>query len=289
MTEELVIVRQLPEIEEHLQTFKAQVVAACEDAKQMVVTEETLVAVKNKRTELNKIFSDLEAKRSDIRSQILAPFNTFDAVYKDCVKDPFEEAKKVLGARITEVEDALKAQKAEKIKAYFAEYCEALGVDFVPFERVVPNIIRSVSDKKYKEQCAAFIDRVIEDLAMIAEQEHADEIRSEYKRTLNASQAVKIVADRHRAIEAEKARAEEQRMAAEARRQAAEKVEEVLAMPEPVTEPMPEDDAPFTPPVAEPQEQEPLYNLRFSVTETKEKCTALKKFLVDGGYHFESL
>lgn len=289
MTEELVIVRQLPEIEEHLKAFKADVDQKVSTVMQMVCTEDTLAAVKSARAELGKDFKALEDQRKEVKKMILAPYEAFEKVYAECVSNAFKKADADLKSRIDEVEDALKAQKAERIKAYFSEYCEVFGVDFVPFERVVPNIIRSVSDKKYKEQCAAFIDRVIEDLAMIAEQEHADEIRAEYKRTLNASQAVKIVADRHRAIEAEKARAEEQRMAAEARRQAAEKVEEVLAMPEPVTEPMPEDDAPFTPPVAEPQEQEPLYNLRFSVTETKEKCTALKKFLVDGGYHFESL
>ena len=291
MTEELVIVRQLPEIEEHLKAFKADVDQKVSTAMQMVCTEDTLAAVKSARAELGKDFKALEDQRKAVKQMILAPYEAFEKVYAECVSDAFKRADAELKKRIDEVEDGLKAQKAERIKAYFDEYCEAMGVDFVLFERVVPNIIRSVSDKKYKEQCAAFIDRVIEDLAMIAEQEHADEIRSEYKRTLNASQAVKIVADRHRAIEAEKARAEEQRMEAEARRQAAEKVEEVLAMPEQKRKyhPSPEDYMPFDPPVAEPQEQEPLYNLRFSVTETKEKCSALKKFLVDGGYHFESL
>ena len=291
MTEELVIVRQLPEIEEHLRDFKANVDRRVNEAMQMVCTEETLSSVKTVRAELGKTFKGLEDQRKEVKKMILAPYEAFEKVYAECVSNAFKKADADLKKRIDEVEDGLKAQKAERIKAYFAEYCEALGVDFVPFERVVPNIIRSVSDKKYKEQCAAFIDHVSEDLAMIAEQEHADEIRAEYKRTMNASQAVKIVADRHRAIEAEKAHAEEQRMAAEARQQAAEKVEEVLAVPEQKRKyhPSPEDYMPFEPPASEPQEQEPPYNLRFSVTETKEKCTALKKFLVDGGYHFESL
>ena len=284
MTEELVIVRQLPEIEEHLRAFKEDVELRVRTVKKMVCTEETLSSVKLARAELGKEFKALEDKRKAVKQMILAPYEAFEKVYAECVSNAFKEADADLKKRIDEVEDGLKAQKAERIKAYFAEYCEALGVDFVPFDRVVPNIIRSVSDKKYKEQCAAFIDRVIEDLAMIAEQEHADEIRAEYKRSLNASQAVKIVADRHRAIEAEKARAEEQRMAAEARRQAAEKVEEVLAMPEPVVEPMPEDDAPFTPPVAKPQDAEPVYEVQFTVRGTRAQIKELKQYLIERGF-----
>lgn len=283
MTEELVIVRKLPEIEEHLQSFKAQVVAACEDAKKMVVTEETLVAVKNKRTELSKAFAELEDRRKGVKKQILAPYEQFDAVYKDCVSDPFADAKKVLDARIRDVEDELKAQKSERIRAYFDEYCEALGIDFVPFERVVPNIIRSVSDKKYKEQCAAFIDRVVDDLAMISEQEYTAEVRTEYKRTLNASQAVTTVAERHRAIEAEKARAQAQREVAAAREQAAEKVEEILSMP-PQDEPLEEVDAAFEPPAAEPQEQEPVYEVTFTVRGTHDQIKELKLYLIERGY-----
>ena len=114
---------------------------------------------------------------------------------------------------------------------------------------------------------------------MIAEQEHADEIRAEYKRILNASQAVKIVADRHRAIEAEKARAEEQRMAAEARLQAAEKVEEILSAPEPVDEP---EEAPFAPPVEERQEQ--VYEVSFTVRGTREQIRDLKEYLIERGF-----
>ena len=284
MTEELVIVRQLPEIEEHLKAFKQDVDKKVSTAMQMVCTEETLSAVKSAKAELGKDFKALEDQRKAVKKMILAPYEAFEKVYAECVSDAFKKADADLKKRIDEVEDGFKAQKAERIRAYFAEYCEALDVDFVPFERVIPNIIRSVSDKKYKEQCAAFIDRVIEDLAMIAEQEHADEIRAEYKRTLNASQAVKIVADRHRAIEAEKARAEEQRMAAEARRQAAEKVEEVLAMPEPVKAPEPEEDAPFAPPVAEPQEAEPIFEVPLPIRGTRDMIKTIKRILTLGGY-----
>lgn len=284
MTEELVIVRQLPEIEEHLREFKANVDLRVNEAMQMVCTEETLSSVKTVRAELGKTFKGLEEQRREVKKLILAPYEAFEKVYAECVSDAFKKADAVLKGRIDDVENNLKSQKEERIRAYFNEYCEALSIDFVPFERVVPNIIRSVSDKKYKEQCAAFIDRVMDDLAMISEQEHAAEIRTEYKRTLNASQAVTTVAERHRAIEAEKVRAEQQRMEADARQQAASKVEEVLSMQDTVSETTTENDAPFAPPVAEPQEQEPVYEVTFTVRGTHKKIKELKSYLIERGY-----
>ena len=279
MTEELVIVRQLPEIEEHLKAFKAAVDDRVSMAMQLVCTEETLVEVKAARAELGKDFKALEERRKEVKKKILSPYEAFEKVYAECVSDAFKKADAVLKSRIDEVENGLKAEKADRIKTYYAEYCEAKGIDFIPFERVIPSVVRSVSDKKYKEQCAECIDRVVDDLAMIAEQEHADEIRAEYKRLLNASQAVKIVADRHRAIEAEKARAAEQLLAAAARQQAAAKVEEVLSAPESADEP---EEAPFAPPVEERQEQ--VYEVSFTVRGTRDMIKTIKKILTLGGY-----
>lgn len=277
MDSELVIVRQLPEIEEHLRDFKAVVDLRVKEARQMVCTEETLAAVKRVRADLGKTFKELEDQRKAVKKKVLAPYEAFEKVYAECVSDPFREADAVLKKRIDEVEDGLKAEKAERIKAYFDEYCAAFGINFVPFERAVPVVVRSVSEKKYKEACAAFIDRVIADLDMIDVQEYSDEIRAEYKVSLNASQAVKIVADRHRAIEAEKARAEEQRAAFEARQQAAEKIEEVLFTPESDV------DESFAPPVVESQDAEPVYEVTFTVRGTRDQIKELRSYLLERG------
>ena len=150
MTEELVIVRQLPEIEEHLKAFKAAVDDRVSMAMQLVCTEDTLVEVKAARAELGKDFKALEERRKEVKKKILSPYEAFEKVYAECVSDAFKKADAVLKSRIDEVENGLKAEKAERIKTYYAEYCEAKGVDFIPLERVIPSIVRSVSDKKYK-------------------------------------------------------------------------------------------------------------------------------------------
>lgn len=283
MNDELIVVRQLPKIEEHLRAFKAQVDERVNLAKQLVCTEETLAAVKAERAELKKQFNALENQRKEVKRQVLAPYEAFETVYAECVSNAFKEADAVLKSRIDEVEDGLKKQKGDEIKAYFSEYCTAQGVDFVPFDKAVPVINRSTSNKKYKEACKDFIDRAVSDLEMIATQEHPDEIRAEYKKCLNASEAVTTVINRHKAIEEEKAKAEAEKEAAEVRNQAATQVEKFLA----AVESDGKGEA-FTPPTAEPQEQtEQIYEVKFTVWETKEKIKALKEFLIKGEYKYE--
>ena len=51
----------------------------------------------------------------------MAPYDTFEAVYKECVTDVFGPADKQLAQRIAEVEDGLKQDKAAKVVAYFSE------------------------------------------------------------------------------------------------------------------------------------------------------------------------
>ncbi len=66
----------------------------------------------------------------------------------------------------------------------------------------------SDSKKSLKERCAAFVDRITEELALIETQEHKEEILVEYKKSLNVAQAITNVSARHRAIEEERQRRE---------------------------------------------------------------------------------
>ena len=88
--------------------------------------------------------------------------------------------------------------------SYFEEYKKSLGIDFVTYEQVNLNITMSVSLKKLKETIKTFLDKVMDDLKLIATQEHKDEILYEYKRSLNVSVAITSVTERYKAIEEEK-------------------------------------------------------------------------------------
>lgn len=95
------------------------------------------------------------------------------------------------------------------------------------FEKANINVTLSASMKSLKEQAKVIVDRVCDDLELIETQERKEEILYEYKRCLVVSAAIKLVADRYKAIEEAKARAEERRARAQAMQEAAAKVEEI--------------------------------------------------------------
>lgn len=134
---DLIAVTQLPIIEERLRDVKATVEAAVAEAKSMVATEETIQAVKNRRSELNKQFDALEEKRKAVKAQIMEPYNRFEAVYKECITIPFGEAEKSLKATVDGFQNDLKDKTISKLKAYYDELCGVEGIDWLPFMRAM--------------------------------------------------------------------------------------------------------------------------------------------------------
>ena len=262
---ELMIIKQLPIIEERLETLKVQITGRVESALAMEVTEDTVKEVKAIRAELNKEVAFYEGKRMEIKKAVLQPYEAFESIYKRCVGEQYKEADRKLKSKIDAVEDGLKDVKAQEVCAYFEEYAELMKIDFLRFEQTGINITLSASMKSLKEQAVAFIDRVVDDLEMINTQEHEAEILVEYRQTLNAAQAIATVNNRRKAIEAQKATKAQNE---QSQSQETERVDQI---------------AKFAPPVVEDEK----FTVSFKVTATKDKLRELKKFLNEGGYDYE--
>lgn len=286
MTNDLIVVRQLPVIEDQLRTIHDAVQARVEDVLAMECTEETYKEVKKARSELNAQYRALEERRKEVKTQVEAPYKKFEAVYKACAGDLFAAADKQLAAKISAVETGLKQKKAEQVKTYFDEYRESLGI---PFDMVNFGITvtMSASLKSLKAQAKDYLDRVRGDLDMISTQEHKDEILAEYRMHLNAPRAITTVANRHAAIERERKIREEFAAVAERKQASETAVREVVETTPPVKA------APVAPPVmvesAESAEPVKQYSTAFRVTGTIEQLKALKNFMEDGGYTYEQL
>ena len=270
---EMIAVKQLPIIVEQLQQVKAEVAAKVDFALRLVCTEDTVKDVKKVRSELNKELAEYEASRKAVKKAILTPYEQFEVVYKDCVSDTYKKADTELKHKIDSVENELKAQKAAEVKAYFDEYLQSKGIDFVTFESAHINVTLSASMKSLKEQAKAFIDKIADDLALIDTQEHKDDILYEYKQSLNVSSAITMVTYRYKAFEEAKAREEERKAREQAAAEAAAKVEAVAP--------------PTVEPIAPPVEEEKTYTLKFTVRGTMPQLKALKEFLNNGGYDYE--
>lgn len=280
MSNEIIVVKQLPVIEQQLAQIKEQVAERVTSAMQLVCTEATVKEIKKARAELNAEYKAWEDKRKEVKTAVMSPYEQFESVYKDCISDAYKAADKDLKQKIDEVEQQLKTQKAAEVESYFAEYLASKNIDFVSYGQAGINVTLSASLKSLKEQAKDFIDRIESDLKLIETfTDLKAEILVEYKKSLNVSDAITGVKARAKAIQEEQARqeAEAEKRAAEAQRVEAIKAA-IPEAPAAVEAPTEQTAAPAP---------EKKYCIRFTVKGTKEQLIALKKFLNEGGYIYE--
>lgn len=287
MENNLIVVKQLPIIEEQLRLVKESVAQRVADALSLVCTEDTYKDVKKERAALNKEFQELEARRREVKRVILAPYEAFEKLYKECVSDAFTKADAELRDKIAAVESGIKAAKRNDLIDFYNEYRASLNIpeDLVPFERAQINVTMSDSSKKLRERAAVFLDGIANDLRLIATLEYRDEVLVEYYKTLSAPQAALIVDERHKRMEAAAQRRADQEALRAVQNAAQSKIESVLneAPPAPAAVPT------VTPVVDAPSADEATYFVAFRVHGTIDRLKALKNFLEDGGYTYEQL
>lgn len=274
---ELIVVKQLPLIEENLKQISVEIDEKVKNAKSLICTEETVKEVKQVRADLNKEFKELETQRKLVKEQILAPYMQFEEIYKQYVSDKYRNADIELKNKVDSTENELKVKKEKEIKDYFEEYKIASNIDFITYGQARINVTLSASVKSLKEQAKQFIDKIVDDLKLIETQEHKAEILVEYKQTLNVSQAITMVTNRFKAIEEEKKRQEQKVVNIEMNenheitKKSYEQLENV-----------------FNKPLEQPKEEnEEILTLKFTVKGTRAKLKTLKEFLIAGGYEYE--
>lgn len=209
MSVELIRVTQLPIIEERLRSMKDQVDQRVEAALSLVCTEETIQAVKAERAALNKEFAALEEQRKAVKAAVMGPYETFEAVYRECVSDAFRRADAALKGKINDTESEMRRRCEEGLREYFAELCAVHHLDWLEYERAGIKVdmasAKAKTPKRLREQLAQFVAGVSESVDRINLLDDAEEIMVEYMRTLDAADAICTVHDRHRRIEEERA------------------------------------------------------------------------------------
>lgn len=231
-TMDLITVRQLPIIEEQLQSVSEEIRSRVEGIRAMDVTEDNYKEIKKYRADFRKLISELEARRIAVKKQVMQPYEAFEAIYKQYITDVYKPADTEISGKIKFIEDALKAQKITEAQDYCAEYAASLGIDFVTFPDVGIEVTMNVSRKRLREACKEYLDRVAEDLQLIKTQQHAAEILVEYKTSRNVSRAITLVNDRHARIEEERRNAQMHDAEADAMRAAEQKVDDAISAAE---------------------------------------------------------
>lgn len=239
---------------------------------EQLVTEQTTKALKVVRAELNKEAVQYETLRKEIKKQVLAPLEAFEAKYAQCITAPYKEADALLKEKITTYEERLKNEKALALHNYFEELKALHEINFVNFSQTGINITLSASEKKLKEELQAFVLNLKEGKALIESsplttQEQA-EVMVLFKQSLNATQALTIFNERQKTKQKELEQITAKgNKAQNAPIQEAEPVQ-CLAPPQEQTS------------AAEPTA---VLTATFTVRATKEKLIALKEFLNNQG------
>ena len=273
MNTDLIIIEQLPIIKERLQMAQHEIEKRVAYATSLECNEETRKEIKKLRAELNKDFQDFESRRKEVKSKIAEPYKQFEQAYNENISEPFKLGLNTLDEKISTVESEIKSRKEIEIKAYFDEYRKSKDIDFISFENSGISITLSASEKSLKAAAKEYIDKVSEDLSLIATQDFSDEILVEYKKRLSVSAAITTVCNRRRELEEIAVAKAEQAEKAERLKEAENTVDEIMA-----------EVAPPTVEPEQPEQTEEIFELTFTVRATRNKLKDLKEFLTDGGF-----
>lgn len=283
---QVIELQQLPIIVERLHSVKADIEQRTADALSLVCTEQTYKSVKDARAQLTKEFKEYEAQRIAVKEKILEPYTEFEKVYRECVTVPFQTADTELKRKITDVTSGIVAQKTDVVQEYYNELVAAAGIDWMDDLTYRPKVNMSDSVTALKKQAKAFVDGIVSDVTAIDAMESSAEVMVEYRKNLDLPTAIKVVDNRHKALEEQRRMEEERRVRQAEREAAAEKVRAAAAaaaqtQPEPVQEISVDPEMPVQPdvePVSQPK-PEPILMTRFYAKGTKAQLIGLKNYL----------
>lgn len=252
---ELIVVKQLPIIEQMLDKMSTEIDNKIDTALQLVADkpDKMLSETKKIRAALNKDLSELETARKNVKTEIMQPYLDFEKIYKEKISDKYKNADKILKNRIDKAENNIKSDRAIKLKQYFEEYCKAENVTDIKFEDMPLKINISGSDKSYREKIKSWIDKIKQDLAVIntsKDEQTRVEILIDYKRDFDVNRAI---------LDHDK------------------KLREIAKLKEAETTPIDEND--ITAP--EVTEDNIIYEMSFTVRGTKTQLKELKQYLIE--------
>lgn len=201
MDKNIIKVEQLPVIVERLHEIKAEIEKEAKALMELECTDETLTFVKAKRADFNKVAKEYEEKRKEVKNAILEPYNAFEEVYKECITVPVKKALEEVDGKIKEITDKRVDGKVLFAKGFYSSLAAKFNLMWLEFERLGIKVNASDTEAKIKSAISEKVDKILDDLKLIATHEHPDEILYEYKNSLNAINAIVNVMERHKALD----------------------------------------------------------------------------------------
>ena len=279
----------LQKIEWNFDELKAEITAAAQDYEVSVYTDDTIKQAKTDRAKLNKFVDALNAKRTEIRKQLLKPDEQFGQEIKE-LTGIVQKAIDNIDSQVKDYERRQREEKTEKVRDFYDASIHDIG-EYLPFERVMkPEYANaSKSMKSIKEEILELIQKVDEGLAILNEVDspYAGDMKEVFLKTYDIGAAM---AERNR-LEAEEQKRklyeeEQARKKAEREAQMKEEAGRVMAAGTRTAAPAGEDSRQDPVQV---QQEEPVYEMCFRVYGTKDQLMKLRDFMKEQNIRFEKI
>lgn len=262
----------LPPVRWNYEELKGQLVAALENYKDRIYTEETISEAKKDRANLNKLAAAIDTRRKEMKARYLAPYEEFEAQAVELTGLVKQQAAEI-DAQVKAFDEARKAEKLEHIRTMYAAVMGDLA-ELVPYERLHNprwlNVTYSMST--IEEEIVEKAEDIRAALASIDGLGLADDMAARvkhiYLERLDLAAAL-----------AEKDRIERERQALAAYEATTKGKPEKPAEQQTVAQPPEPAENPTTAVPA-------MYTVDFRVWATAEQLAALKTFLVDNGVKY---
>lgn len=280
----------LQEIKWNFEELKAEISAVAQDYAASVYTDDTIKNAKADRAKLNKFVNALNAKRTEIRKQLLKPDERFGREVKE-LTGIVQEAIESIDGQIKDYECRQREEKTAKIREFYETHIHDIG-EYLPFERVMKPEYANASTtmKSIRQEILDQIQKVDEGLSILNEVDspYAGDMKKVFLQNYDIGAAME---ERNR-LETERRNREifleDQRRRKEEReaRERAE-TEKISRAGE-----KPQDQGAETGVSAagEPaQQQDPVYEMRFCVHGTREQILKLRDFMKANQISFERI
>lgn len=290
----------LQKIEWNFEELKAEITSAAQEYETSVYTDDTIKSAKADRARLNKFVDALNAKRTEIRKQLLKPDEQFGQEIKE-LTGIVQKAIDNIDSQVKDYERRQRQEKTKKVLDFYEANIHDIG-KYLPFERVMKPeyALSSTTMKSIKQEILDLIQKVDEGLAILNEVDspYAGDMKEVFLRDYDIGAAL---AERNRLEAAEQKRklyAEEQaRKKAEREAKLKAEAERVIAAgnapaqkqkaAEPQSSQKTSQQEPS--PVTDRMEtvEEPVHVLDFRVYATVAQLAGLKNYLKNNGIRFE--
>lgn len=182
----------LQSIDWNFEDLKTEIAQKSNEYMNLVYSDDQIKEAKKDRAALNKLISALEAKRKEIKKQVMVPYEDFEKKEKELVGIIWQAVDNI-DRQIKGYEEGLRQEKLKKVKEIYKEAIRDLD-RAVPFERIFKDswLNASTTLKSIKEEIVAVYMKVDADLKVINKESstYSYEMKEEYLKTFDLSAAM---------------------------------------------------------------------------------------------------